>query len=141
MLRPQAHAKQVALEVTVPPDLPPVDVDAERIGQVLRNLLNNTIAHTPEGGAITVNTMVQGQQVAVAIRDTGEGISPEHLPHVFDRFYRADQSRNRQTGGAGLGLAIVRQLVAAHGGEVRAVSTIGQGSTFTFTLPIAEGTT
>jgi len=72
------------------------------------------------------------------VRDTGEGIAPEHLPHVFDRFYRADKSRARQTGGAGLGLAIVRQLVAAHGGTVGVNSVVGQGSTFTFTLPVAR---
>ncbi len=138
MLRPQAHTKQITLEADLPDDLPLVDVDAERIGQVLRNLLNNAIAHTPDGGTISVNAKVQGGEVLVAVRDTGEGIAPEHLPHVFDRFYRADKSRARQTGGAGLGLAIVRQLVVAHNGTVGVESAVGQGSTFTFTLPVAQ---
>ncbi len=138
MLRQQTNDKQIALTADLPADLPLVDVDAERIGQVLRNLLNNAIAHTPDGGAIGVSARVQGGEVQVAVRDTGEGIAPEHLPHVFDRFYRADKSRARQTGGAGLGLAIVRQLVEAHGGTVSAESVAGQGSTFTFTLPIVR---
>jgi signal transduction histidine kinase len=138
ILRPQANAKDLALTVELPPDLPFVDVDPERIGQVLRNLLNNAIAHTPEGGEITVAACVSGAEVAVSIHDTGGGIAPEHLPFVFDRFYRADKSRARQTGGAGLGLAIVKQLVLAHGGAITATSTPGQGSTFTFTLPAAR---
>ena len=113
-----------------------MDVDPERVGQVLRNLLNNALAHTPEGGTITVTARTAGEQVAVTVHDTGTGIAPEHLPHVFDRFYRADQSR-RKTGGAGLGLAIVKQLVIAIGGTITAESAPGQGSTFTFTLPVA----
>lgn len=135
ILRPQADARGVTLSVELPPDLPAVRIDRERIGQVLRNLLNNALAHTQSGDAITVGCAPQGDRVAVSVSDTGEGIAAEHLPHVFDRFYRADSSRARQTGGAGLGLAIVRQLVEAHGGEVTVTSTPGQGSTFTFTLP------
>ncbi len=79
-----------------------------------------------------------GAEVAVAVHDTGAGIAPEHLPYVFDRFYRADKSRARQTGGAGLGLAIAKQLVVAHGGSISSESAPGQGTTFTFTLPIAQ---
>ncbi len=137
MFRPQADAKGLTLEVVLPDDLPLVDVDRERIGQVLRNLLANALAYTPAGGRITITAKARGSEVVVAVRDTGAGIPAEHLPYVFDRFYRADRARARQTGGAGLGLAIVKQLVLAHGGTVTAESTPGQGSTFTFTLPIA----
>ena len=138
MLRPQADAKGLAVRVALPDDLPLVNADPERVGQVLRNLLNNAVAHTPMGGEITVAARSGSQEVAVSVRDTGSGISPEHLPHVFERFYRADKSRARQTGGAGLGLAIVKQLVVAHGGSVSVESEPGRGSTLTFTLPLAQ---
>ena len=132
--RPRASRSTTEL----PSVLPLVDVDATRVGQVLRNLLNNGVAHTPSGGEITVSARAMDQEVVVSVRDTGSGIAPEHLPYVFDRFYRADKSRARQTGGAGLGLAIVKQLVVAHGGSISVESVPGQGSTFTFTLPIAQ---
>ena len=138
MLRPQADTKGLTLGVALPADLPLVNVDPERVGQVLRNLLNNAVAHTPRGGEITVAARAERQEVAVSVRDTGTGIAPEDLPRVFDRFYRADRSRARQTGGAGLGLAIVKQLVHSLGGAVTAASEPGQGSTFTFTLPVAQ---
>jgi signal transduction histidine kinase len=134
-LRPQADLKAIALSTDLPPDLPLVDVDPERIGQVLRNLLGNAVAHTPVGGEIAVTARAGDGEVSVSVQDTGAGIPAEHLPYVFDRFYRADPSRARQTGGAGLGLAIVRQLVVAHGGTISVTSEPGQGSTFTFTLP------
>lgn len=137
ILRPQADAKGVALSVDLAPDLPEVDIDRERIGQVLRNLMNNALAHTPPGGEIGISARQDGGFVNIAVRDTGEGISPDDLPHVFDRFYRADRSRARQTGGYGLGLAIVKQLVLAHGGTITVESEAGKGSTFTFTTPVA----
>ncbi|MFZ1239039.1 MAG: ATP-binding protein [Anaerolineae bacterium] len=137
MLRPPADAKGVTLLVDLPSDLPQVDADRERVGQVLRNLLQNAFAHTPAGGVITVTAQPEASSVRVAVHDTGSGIAPEHLPHVFDRFYRADRLHSSQTGRAGLGLAIVKQLVLAHGGTVTASSEPGRGSTFTFTLPIA----
>jgi two-component system sensor histidine kinase BaeS len=139
ILRPQANAKGLALTTELPGDLPPVYVDSERIGQVVRNLLNNAVAHTAEGGEIAVTARAANAEVAVAVRDSGTGIAPEHLPYVFDRFYRADKSRARQTGGAGLGLAIAKQLVIAHGGSIKVESAPGQGTTFTFTLPVAQG--
>lgn len=138
MLRPQAEAKGVTLATDLAADLPPVDADRARVGQVLRNLLQNAFAHTPEGGSISVTAHAQAQSVLVAVHDTGSGIAPEHLPFVFDRFYRADRLHPSQTGRAGLGLAIVKQLVLAHGGEVTAASEPGRGSTFTFTLPRAQ---
>jgi signal transduction histidine kinase len=140
MLQPSATQKQLTLSAQLPADLPCVYADRQRIGQILRNLLNNAITHTPEQGHITVTTQRLPQLIEVQVRDTGSGISPDHLPYVFERFYRADPSRSRSTGGAGLGLAIVRQLVEAHGGTVRVESTLGTGSCFAFTLPIAAPT-
>jgi signal transduction histidine kinase len=136
ILRPQAESKGVALSVDVAADLPAADIDRERIGQVLRNLLNNALAHTAPGGEIGVCAERQNGMIRTIVRDTGEGISAEDLPHVFDRFYRADRSRARQTGGYGLGLAIVRQLVQAHGGAVAVESQLGKGSEFSFTVPV-----
>jgi len=138
MLRPQADARGITLTIELPAALLLVEVDRTRVGQVLRNLLSNAAAHTPRGGEIAVSAAAAGQEVAVSVRDTGTGIAPEHLPYVFDRFYRADKSRARQTGGAGLGLAIAKQLVVAHGGSITVESAAGQGSTFTFTLPVAQ---
>jgi two-component system sensor histidine kinase BaeS len=137
ILRPQADAKGVTLYADMPADLPAVNVDPARIGQVLRNLLSNALLHTPAGGTITVLGRAGADEVSVSVCDTGSGVRPEDLPHVFDRFYRADKSRARQTGGAGLGLAIVKQLVLAHGGSVSANSVPGRGSTFTFTIPLS----
>ena len=117
-------------------ELPAVHVDPTRIGQVLRNLLTNAMTHTPPGGTITVSAATTGEYVTVTVRDDGPGIAAEHLPHVFERFYRADPSRARATGGAGLGLAIVQGIVRAHGGTVSAASD--GGAVFRFTLPLAR---
>jgi signal transduction histidine kinase len=137
-LRARAEAERVALQVDLPDDLPLVDADPRRIGQVLRSLLDNGLAHTPPGGEIGVVARVEDRWVAVSVRDTGAGISVEDLPYVFERFYRTDKSRSRATGGAGLGLAIAKQLVEAHGGRIEVESRIGQGAQFTFTLPVVE---
>ncbi len=139
-LRPQFAARGVKLEMELANDLPVVDVDAERIGQVLRNLLNNALSHTPEGGTVTISASHAGDSVEVKVTDTGTGIVPDHLPYVFERFYRADRSRARATGGAGLGLTIARQIVEAHGGNIRVESELGHGATFTFDLPISPPT-
>jgi signal transduction histidine kinase len=132
-----AEQKQLALIVDMPPCLPKVEADAERIGQVLRNLVSNAITHTPPGGEITIHARAINGEVLVSVNDTGEGIEEQHLPYIFERFYRADASRSRATGGTGLGLAIVKQVVEAHGGQVEAESAPGQGSSFTFSLPAA----
>jgi two-component system sensor histidine kinase BaeS len=117
---------------------PDVDADPARLAQVLRNLLANAIAHTPEGGSVEVTACFGGDGwVAFEVRDTGAGIAPEDLPRIFDRFYRADRARTRETGGSGLGLSIVKQLVEAHGGSVVAESERGAGATVRFTLPKA----
>ena len=133
-VRPRAEAESVTVQVRLPEDLL-VDVDTQRTGQVLRNLLDNALTHTPPGGEIAVAAHTEGQWVEVSVRDTGAGIAAEDLPYVFERFYRADKSRTRATGGAGLGLAIARQLVEAHGGRIWVESTEREGSTFTFALP------
>jgi two-component system OmpR family sensor kinase len=141
---PVAEAAEITLSVELPDKLLPVQADAARMGQVLHNLLGNALRHTPAGGTITLcagseeNPKNEAAYCWLAVQDTGEGISAEDLPHVFDRFYRADRARSRATGGVGLGLAIVRAIVEAHGGQISAASegVPGQGSTFTVRLPL-----
>jgi signal transduction histidine kinase len=130
----QARAKEITIDSQVPPELI-VDMDSERIGQVLRNLLTNAIAFTPAHGRIEISAHSSDDWVQVSVADTGVGIVAEDLPFVFERFYRADKSRTRATGGAGLGLAIAKQWVEAHGGKIQVESERGRGTTFTFTLP------
>ena len=137
-LKSQANEKEVTLATDLPDDLPLVEADAERLGQVLRNLLKNAIVNTPPGGEITIQARTVDSQVEVSVQDNGLGISAEHLPYVFERFYRADQSRARSTGGAGLGLAIVKQLVEAQGGQVAIDSQVDSGTRVSFTSPIAD---
>jgi signal transduction histidine kinase len=136
-LQLQVEQKQLALLVDMPPCLPKVEADAERIGQVLRNLVSNAITHTPPGGEISIHTRAINGEVLVSVDDTGEGIEEQHLPYIFERFYRTDASRSRATGGTGLGLAIVKQVVESHGGQVEAQSSLGCGTSFTFSLPVA----
>ncbi len=136
-LQLQATSKQLLLFVDMPPHLPKVMADAERTGQILRNLLNNAITHTPPGGEIVVRARASYDEVVVSVQDTGAGIDAEHLPNIFERFYRTDASRSRATGGSGLGLAIVKQMVEAHHGRIEVQSSPGLGSCFTFTLPLA----
>ena len=135
--QPQATAKQISVETKLAPDLPPVMVDAERIGQVLRNLLSNAVAYTPEGGEVSVLVRSLGEWVEVRVADSGIGIAVGDMPFIFERFYRADKSRSRATGGVGLGLTIIKRLVEAHGGSIEVHSEEGRGSTFVFTVPRA----
>ena len=129
----------VALAVDLPSSLPRVRADAGRVIQVLTNLVSNGLRYTPRGGQVTLHASSSGGQVQVTVRDTGVGIPPEHLPHIFTRFYRVDKSRSRQAGGSGIGLTIAKHLVEAHGGRIWAESEgQGRGSAFTFTLPLAE---
>jgi signal transduction histidine kinase len=111
--------------------------DPDRLAQILDNLLDNAIRHSPAGTTVTVSMEKTGGEIRCMVRDQGEGIAAQHLPYIFERFYRADASRNRQTGGTGLGLAIVRALVTAQGGRVAAESTEGRGTTITFRLKTA----
>jgi signal transduction histidine kinase len=131
--RPQAEAAGVILRAEVADDVPLVDVDPLRIREVLTNLTSNALRHTPGGGSvrILVSLDAEGKRTVLSVADTGRGILPEDLPRVFDRFYKSDDST-----GSGLGLAIAKNLVTAHGGEIRAESTLGQGSTVRFMLPL-----
>lgn len=131
-----AAAHNIHIERRIEDDVPLVSIDYHRISQVLRNLLDNAFAHTPEGGCITVGLSRAGDRVQVSVSDTGYGIERDDLPYVFDRFYRADKSRTRATGGSGLGLTISKGLVEAHGGRLRVESVRGEGSRFYFTLPV-----
>jgi signal transduction histidine kinase len=136
--RTQVAAKEISLTLDLPDKLPLVNIDSQRIGQVLHNLLENAVAHTGKGDSITVSAREQGGWVEVAVADTGEGIPAEDLPNIFERFYRVDKSRARATGGSGLGLTIAKRLVEAHGGKIEAQSELGKGSRFAFTVPITE---
>lgn len=130
-----ANKKQITLEKQFPDDLPFAIADQRRVAQVLRNLINNAITHTPAGGIVTVAAQIFPNELEISVSDSGEGIDAEHLPYLFERFYRADPSRSRTTGGAGLGLAIVKNLIEAQGGRVQVDSIKGKGATFSFTLP------
>jgi signal transduction histidine kinase len=138
---PQFEDKGITLTTNIPADLPPVQADADRIIQVLINLLGNALRYTPAGCTVRVTAERQDDAVAFHIADTGIGIAPEHLPHLFERFYRVDKARSRALGGSGIGLTIGRAIVEAHDGQIWATSAgLGQGATFSFTLPIAVPT-
>jgi signal transduction histidine kinase len=134
----QFEEKGVGLQVDVPDGLPPVLADEDRIGQVLLNLVGNALQYTPEGGQVRIHARREGEWVRFSVEDTGIGIPPEHLSHLFERFYRVDKSRSRAGGGSGIGLTVARHLVEAHGSKIEAASDgPGQGSTFSFTLAVA----
>jgi len=138
-LGPAAASKNISLTSQLAGTLPKVRGDADRLVQVLSNLVNNALQYTPEGGSVTISAREVAREVQVSVRDSGVGIGAEHLGHVFDRFYRVDKSRSRQAGGgSGIGLTIARLLVEAHGGRIWAESEgEGKGSVFAFTVPIA----
>jgi signal transduction histidine kinase len=136
---PLFDEKGVELTSAVPEYLPPVVADGHRVVQVLTNLLSNALRHTPPGGRVAVEVEGGDDAATFKVRDTGEGIAPEHLPHVFERFYRAEKSRSREGGGSGVGLAISKALVEAMCGRIRAESPgPGQGATFSFALPVSH---
>lgn len=145
-LRPQFDEKGITLDLDLTRNLPDIRIDEDRISQVLVNLIGNALQYTPPGGKVTVTTQhahnvgeVQ-DHLLVTVSDTGLGISPEQLPHLFTRFYRVDKSRSRVGGGSGIGLTIARHLVEAHGGRIWAESQgKGWGSSFGFSLPVAAG--
>ena len=125
----------VKLEGSVESNVDPVMMDTQRIGRVLNNLVGNALRHTPIKGRVEIRVTRASSGIEVCVSDTGEGIRAEDIPHVFESFYRGEKSRSRSTGGAGLGLAISRGIVQAHGGEIKVQSKLGGGSQFTFTLP------
>ncbi len=129
------ESRQVGFTVEVAPGAETLCADHDAVRQVLTNLLENSLRHTPVGGAIACLARREGEGTAVMVRDNGVGIGREHLPRIFERFYRADASRSREEGGTGLGLAIVKHLVEAHGGRVRADSELGRGTTVTCWFP------
>ena len=133
----QMEEKGITVIRNIPSEVPQVMMDAKRIAQVISNLLMNSLRYTPEGGTVEIGIQWKNGTVEVWVRDTGPGIPQEAIPYIFDRFYRVDKSRSRATGGRGLGLAIARQFIMAHGGEIRAESEISKGTRVTFSLPVA----
>jgi heavy metal sensor kinase len=131
---PVAKQRDIELSASAGPAVT-LQADEDLLLQLLLNLLDNAIKHTPAGGRVTVGWRVNGRQVELWVRDTGVGIAGEHLAHIFDRFYRVDKARSRAEGGVGLGLSICRWIAEAHGGHISVRSAPGQGSTFTAGLP------
>jgi PAS domain S-box-containing protein len=141
-LRPLAEASRISLDFQLPAHLPAVHADPDRVTQLLSNLIGNAIKFTPPGGSVSVNAHPDGEEVLFVITDTGEGISPEALPHVFEQFYQSPADARRGTRhGAGLGLPISRGIVEAHGGNIWIESTLGVGTTVRFSLPVARDQT
>ncbi len=136
-LQPQFADKGIALVCDVPPVLPAVLVDADRVEQVLTNLTGNALQYTPAGGRVTIRTLCADSTLQISVQDNGAGLAPADLAKVFQRFYRVDKSRSRAGGGSGIGLTIAKHIVDAHGGRIWAESAgLRQGSTFSFTLPL-----
>lgn len=135
------RAESGKVQLTVGPGCQSAWVDPGALGQILSNLFDNALRHTPEGGQITVECKKLDGASEVAVRDTGSGIPHEHLPRVFERFYRVDPGRSRHEGGTGLGLAIVKHLVEAHGGSVSIESAVGRGTSVRMRFPEPEKAT
>ena len=132
----QTHGHTLTL--SCPDDLPEVDGDRERIEQVLMNIVSNAIKYTPDGGKIQITAGVSGKNVFVRVSDNGIGIPEKDLPRLFERFYRVDKARSRESGGTGLGLSIAREILKEHKGDIRIESVYGEGTDVTITLPIAK---
>lgn len=136
--RIQAEQKGISLEVEASSDLPELNIDHERMAQVLGNLMSNALRYTPRGGAIRLSAKEAAGKVRIEVADTGKGISAEDLPFVFGRSFRGDKARQQENGESGLGLAIAKSLVQAQGGDLTVTSQLGKGSTFTIALPIVK---
>ena len=134
---PKAEYKTITLVAEVPEGIR-VSADRDSVHQILANLTDNAVRYTRPGGEVTISAANDGDRVSVKVSDTGIGIPDEELPLIFERFYRVDKARSRESGGTGLGLSIVKHLVEAHAGRIEVRSTLGEGSTFVFTLPSAE---
>jgi two-component system phosphate regulon sensor histidine kinase PhoR len=134
-LKPQAERQNLTLETALSNGLPAVPADRERLSHVLVNLVHNAIKFNRPGGSIKISTKLSQNSVIVEVSDTGIGIAGDDLPHIFERFYKADKSRAGQ--GSGIGLAIAKHVVESHGGEIKVKSEEGKGTTFSFILPLA----
>ena len=134
----RAREREIKLDVSVNGIDITVDFDETRIRQIVSNLIENALTHTPNSGTISVSLVGESNGLTMSVSDSGPGISSNDLPRIFDQFYRADQSRARVTGGAGLGLTIVKRLVEAHGGHISVTSKPGHGATFTVVLPASR---
>jgi signal transduction histidine kinase len=136
--RRDERSKEISFDVALSPDAPTVFADRTALQQIIVNLVSNAARHTPAGGTVTVFTRPAPEGSWLGVRDTGIGIGPEHLPRIFERFYRVDTARSREGGGTGLGLSIVRHLVEGHGGRVTAESEPGKGTTISAYFPSRE---
>jgi signal transduction histidine kinase len=133
-----AAERGVKVDCHFPDDLPKVTADRAKLHRVLVNLVSNAVKFTPKGGSVDIHGEQQGRRVRVSVSDTGVGIAAEDLPHLFDKYEQGSSRAPRRERGTGLGLYITRQLVELHGGKIEVESTVGKGSTFSFTIPIAE---
>jgi signal transduction histidine kinase len=137
-MRPQFNEKGITLVSDVPDDMPSVRADADRTAQVLTNLLGNALQYTASGGEVRVSLYREYDHLCCSVSDTGTGLDPDDIEHIFERFYRVDKSRSRSSGGSGIGLTVAKYLVEAQSGSICATSEgIGKGSEFSFTLPLA----
>jgi two-component system phosphate regulon sensor histidine kinase PhoR len=137
--RMKAVQKNIALETEYPPDLPLLHADVRSLQEILQNLLDNAIRYTPDGGRISLRAVVCGSEMKLSVSDTGIGIPKADQQRIFERFYRTDAARSRESGGTGLGLSIAKHLVEAHGGRIQVESEVGQGSIFSIFLPLKNG--
>jgi signal transduction histidine kinase len=135
----QAQSKQVTFHLHAKEIIPKIQIDTRRVEQILHNLVNNALRYTPAGGHITLSIQTYATSLTVEVRDTGHGIPPESLPHIFERFYRADPARSRDSRSTGLGLTIARRLAQAHGGDLTAANHPDGGAVFTLSLPKIKG--
>jgi signal transduction histidine kinase len=133
-LEPLAHEKELQISTQIPEDLS-VYGDSDHLIRLFLNILENTLKYTPVGGQITITAVKAPEEIQITIHNTGPGISPEHLPHLFERFYRVQEDRSSQTGGSGLGLTIALEIVRLHRGDINVQSELGQGVTVTVYLP------
>jgi two-component system phosphate regulon sensor histidine kinase PhoR len=134
----KAATKQLSIQAEIPENLPPVRGDANRLQELLQNLLDNALQYTPPGGKITLSASQEGPQVAITVADTGIGIPQAEQARIFERFYRVDAARSREAGGTGLGLSIARHIVDAHAGRLWLESSVGEGSSFHFSIPVSS---
>ena len=132
-----AAEKQIALRFELPPKFPLLHADRDKLCLALHNLVGNALKYTPEGGEVRLAARAEGDKVRIEVADTGIGIAEGDLEHVFDRFYRANDRRVAKSTGSGLGLALAREVVRMHGGDITLESTLNEGSTFTMTVPCA----